>query len=61
MLVLNYIVTFKDHDQWEYMEYEQLKLFLTRRQRMMLYNNLKNDINYLSAIEDGPLTQVMGV
>lgn len=41
LLVLNWAVTFQDHDNIEYYEYKQLKSLLSRRELVELYHRVK--------------------
>lgn len=41
MLVLNYAVSFKDHDDIVYMEYRHLKKYLSRQELINLYRKLR--------------------
>lgn len=60
MLVLNFAVSFQDNDSIEYMEYDQLKLFLTRKELMHLYARLKAGDNYATFC-NSTINQVVGV
>lgn len=61
LLVLNYVVSWQDNDNFSYMEWNQLKKYLTRRELIQLIRNVKSGKNYLSGMDNHQVSQVMGV
>lgn len=61
LLVLNYVVSFQDHDDWTYMEWTQLKKYLTRPELIQLIRNVKAGKNYVSNLDNVKISQVVGV
>ncbi len=61
LLVLNYAVGFQDHDDCVYMEWAQLKKYLSRAELIQLIKNVKSGKNYLSGMDNAQISQVIGV
>lgn len=67
LLVLNYAVAFKDNDDLVYMEYHQLKKYLSRQELVNLYRKLKQGGDYSNCLygadleSNAQVNQVVGV
>jgi hypothetical protein len=60
MLVYNWVVSFQDNDNSVYMEYDQLKKYLTRKEMLALYNAVKSGKNWMT-FSNPQIHQVVGV
>lgn len=60
MLVLNYVVTFQDHDGFAYMEYADLKRYMSRKELTALYAGLKAGLRQFS-VSNASIHTITGV
>jgi hypothetical protein len=60
LLVYNWVVTYQDHDEFSYMEWAQLKKYLSRRELIQLIRTVRSGGNQV--IFSNPLiSSVTGV
>lgn len=70
LLVMNYAVSFQDHDEVTYMEWSLLKKYLSRKELIQLIHNFKKpkydevtgQLNWvLSGLDNGQVRQVIAI
>lgn len=60
LLVLNYVVTEYENDNWYYCEWDYLKKILTRPELIQLIRNVKAGKNYIVP-DNGTIHSIQGV
>lgn len=60
LLVLNYAVTFQDQDGFAYMEYAELKRYMSRKEMMVLYRTIKSGARQL-LVSNAQIHTITGV